>query len=409
MQLVKLFTSLVSSLGILALSLALGVVSNHTTNPPPPPTILPPETTPPVLMSSSPASSFDNIVLASPLSSDALAAPSTYPGCTVMASHPIFDASKSGNRKELLRLLSANVEVVNYCDNAWQTPIFHTALNTDIANTLLLSSYGADIDHQDAMGNTPLMYSIARDNLTMVKNLLELQARTDIPNINLDIASHQALRYASNDIFMELLRYNAPSNIPNAKGEYPIHIAARRGNLDGISYLVQIGASLESRDNFGRTPLMFASAADRLDAVKHLLSLGARIDATSTTCDTPLSVAKNSGSSNVIAYLTNLGAPDKMILTSGSVCSPSISGSSVPKLVVDGVGGVGGVGGVDGVDGADVIDGIGGVDGADVIDVIDVIDGADVVDGVDVIDGADSNAPMAETPTTTNISTIPNN
>ncbi len=394
MQLVKLFMGLASSLGMLALSLALGVVSNHTTNPPPPPTVLPLESTPPVLMSSSPSSSFDNIVLESPLSSDALATPSTYPGCTVMANHPIFEASRSGNRKELLRLLSANVEVVNYCDNAWQTPIFYTSLNTDIANTLLLSSYGADIDHQDAMGNTPLMYSIARDNLTMVRNLLELQARTDIPNINMDIASHQALRYASNDIFMELLRYRAPSDIPNAKGEYPIHIAARRGNLDGISYLVQIGSSLEARDNFGRTPLMFAAAADRLDAVKHLLSLGARIDATSTTCDTPLSIAKNSGSSNVIAYLTNLGAPDKMILTAESVCRPSIAGSSIPQLTTapstDTV--------VDGADGAVVDGGVAdGVDGGAVVDV-------GVADGgvVDV-------APTAETPTTTNIPTIVNN
>lgn len=91
-----------------------------------------------------------------------------------------------------------------------QTPLFHAIdYNADTSIVNLLIDSGADINHQNSLGFSPLIEAVFYNNITIVKILLENEAKTDIvDNTSQEYnALDYAYKYHLEDITKLLLPY----------------------------------------------------------------------------------------------------------------------------------------------------------------------------------------------------------
>lgn len=195
-----------------------------------------------------------------------------------------------------------------------------------------LINAGANVNHKDADGKTPLMYAVSNIHShtpeiidLLIKNGADVKAETNKkatvfhclkPSDNEDetIAVFDKLQSLDADMFamdaycytplMQMVRTNSlllvkrmmsravhtlPAsertkilknyiNKQNAFGFNALHFAISHNQTDMIKILVEHGADLKSKDTRGRTPLMFAINELHLPAVQTLVECGAKID-----------------------------------------------------------------------------------------------------------------------------------
>ncbi|MCB1859763.1 MAG: ankyrin repeat domain-containing protein [Gammaproteobacteria bacterium] len=118
---------------------------------------------------------------------------------------PVYTAVMQG-RTQLAALLieqGAQFDANEILDKAVMSDI------TDRDIVRFLTRYGADVNHLDANGSTPLMQAIGRDNRVLVKHLIA---------------------------------YGADVNHPDGNGKFPLDLATSRGNKDIASLLTRNGA-----------------------------------------------------------------------------------------------------------------------------------------------------------------------
>ena len=139
---------------------------------------------------------------------------------------------------------------------------FAHANSSDIARCV---AGGADTEHRDDLGRTPLHKAILKSNLESVKALLNSGAK------------YEALYEEIN------------------KGT-PLHLAAQQGNKGIMWELISRGANVEAQGEFGGTPLIWAADYNQVGSVNTLLSSGANLDAQDANGRTPLHASVNNSS-----------------------------------------------------------------------------------------------------------------
>ena len=160
-------------------------------------------------------------------------------------------------------------------------------------------------------GQTPLISSVLRNDITLVKMLLDAKAPVNETDLNKSTPLHLAASSATPDIIKLLLDANADINAKNMIGMTPLmyaitcnkienicmllkngadplvmsggrnvlSIAARTGTREMMQALMEAGADLDHRDAHGNSPLFVAVQNENYAAIRCLITYGCTLDA----------------------------------------------------------------------------------------------------------------------------------
>jgi len=172
--------------------------------------------------------------------------------------------------------------------------------NLELVKELIAS--GADIDHQDSLGITPLMRA-SEGHLAIVKELIN--AGADINHQ--DSRGFSALMMASADrnleIVKELLESGADIDNQDNNGITALIIASYNAQLEIVKELINAGSDIERQENRGMTALMFATLERQSEIIKELIKAGANVNHKNNFGHSILDLAKKGGSQEIIDIL----------------------------------------------------------------------------------------------------------
>jgi ankyrin repeat protein len=145
----------------------------------------------------------------------------------------------------------------------------------------LLLSAGADLEAQDALGDSPLNHAVDRyGNAESIRWLVKAGA-------NLNSRDHQGYTPLNKAITADsldenavlfLIQSGADVNVKDQDGNAPLHYASENGNLKIATALVKAGADIEAANGNDNTPLLLAIQHLKPDLVRLLVSSGAAVN-----------------------------------------------------------------------------------------------------------------------------------
>jgi uncharacterized protein len=170
-------------------------------------------------------------------------------GAEHVATPPLVEAARNGNREALQALLQKKADV-NIAEADGSTALLWASYRDDVDSAKMLIHAGAHANSANDLGATPLWAASQNGNEAMVLLLLEAGAN---PNAAL------------------------------LSGETPLMVASRSGYPGVVEQLIAKGANVNARGTRGQTALMWAAAQSHTDVVKALLAHGADVQARSDT------------------------------------------------------------------------------------------------------------------------------
>lgn len=132
----------------------------------------------------------------------------------------------------------------------------------------VLVEKGANINHQDNKGYTPLITASQNGHVTVIAYLVSRGAKLDLEDCNGDNALHWAVYKGHPDLTRLLIIYGSnPKKIDNY-GQTLLHLACLSGNLNIIQQLVEQDCiDTEIRDKNGKKAIDLAKARGYTEAV----------------------------------------------------------------------------------------------------------------------------------------------
>ncbi|KAJ5493776.1 hypothetical protein N7463_009863 [Penicillium fimorum] len=257
----------------------------------------------------------------------------------------LFLAADNGHGKIVDLLMGRGVEF-NHVDYAKQTPLCAAAHNGDVTVIKAFLLHRVDIDCENGDGETPLISAAGQGHTGSVELLLTHSAplvpRTG--NIALSRAASNghatvmkvllqhgadadhrdedgctpllsAAQYGHEEVVSLLLGHQKVNpNAENIKGQTPLSVAAREGHKNTVRLLLADSrVNPDHKDKKGRTPLSLAAFRIRTSVVELLLKVP-RVDANSMNSSgrTPLYLATQNGGEEVVGRLlqTSIVDPD---------------------------------------------------------------------------------------------------
>ena len=163
--------------------------------------------------------------------------------------------------------------------------------NGDLDKVKLLVKNGININYQPYnTDESALMRAVAGNQHPEIAKFL-IKAGADL-NLQ-DEVGDTALMYASNagstDMVKLLLKGGADINILNGAKNNALHFASLYGHLDIVKILIDAGINIDNQDEDGRTPLFYAIEYGRSETVKLLIELGADANILDNKGLTPIS------------------------------------------------------------------------------------------------------------------------
>ncbi len=197
-----------------------------------------------------------------------------------------------------------------------RTPLGLAAWKGDEAALNAFLKLGANVNQQDTLGNTPLMWGIIGKHSPVVFTLLKHRARIDIYNEegqqakdlisqddeaikklfdlfavkSLDKVEHEQVLKKQEEYRMHIARVLEPystrfpqillnPNMPDVPGgQTPLEVAVSEENVAAVSALLSLRANPNIPDATGYTPIMSAIAIDNPVIVEMLLHYGADLN-----------------------------------------------------------------------------------------------------------------------------------
>lgn len=142
----------------------------------------------------------------------------------------------------------------------------------------LLLGRGADVNAQNADGDTTLHLAIARfGTVSAIETLLAAGASTELKGRKGHTPLLYAIYLAQEAKATMLLESHASPNSHDDRGRTPLHlsIASSRMSIEFIERIINAGADINQEDGEKHTPMYEAAHRDRRNAMRLLLDHGA--------------------------------------------------------------------------------------------------------------------------------------
>jgi ankyrin repeat protein len=145
---------------------------------------------------------------------------------------------------------------------------------------------GADVNHRNADGSTPLQWAVYDGDYDEARRLIEAGADVTLANRYGATPLSLAAEIADTRFIKLLLDAGADPDSPNGDGQTALMTVARTGNVEAAKLLLERGATIDAREKFGgQTALMWAAARRHPEMIDLLMVHGAAVNARSTARD----------------------------------------------------------------------------------------------------------------------------
>lgn len=185
-------------------------------------------------------------------------APKLTPSARSMAG-PLFYSTCYGHEAASQALIERGADL--HIVEATGFPLLHTLAFNDAAEGLrILFENGVDVESEDRIGNTPLLYSVRAKSFDALQLLLEIGAN---PGAKEKENGSTGLHYAvSNGHILAaqlLISFGAHVDTKGLSGSNPLHLAAINGQEEFVRMLLASGADMKVKDKNGQTALQLAA------------------------------------------------------------------------------------------------------------------------------------------------------
>ena len=221
---------------------------------------------------------------------------------------PIMYAVTSNNNAALIdKWIDAGADLK--VTNRQKQSLLHIACTygkQDLARKLI--NQGMPYDQPDQYGNTPLFSAAARNQLEIVKLLLEKGANVNIVSKNTKhTLLHSVCQSGALDSFKLIIDKAEDVNATNNQGQTAIMLASYARQPEMVKALLEKGAdpNIVSKDGYMTSALHAACVQCMPEAVEALLGKKAKVSNKDLNGDTPLHVAARGGHSQYPQPLTD--------------------------------------------------------------------------------------------------------
>ena len=223
-------------------------------------------------------------------------------------------AVRFGKMAAVKFLIDHNAKI-NAQDNLGNIALMHaiqeTLTDEHVETVQLLLKNGANVNHKNQRGLTPLMKAAKLSNgdaANIMQHLLDRGAVVGARDNEGRTAFMHAFKGGSNRSREFLLDNRVALETKDDLGDTALIIAAGYSNESAVEFLLDRGADIEARDKFGLTPLIKAVKCGYDDTVNLLLDRGAKIDAVDNEDKAAIDHAATRERGNIIKLLKSRGA-----------------------------------------------------------------------------------------------------
>eukprot|EP00349_Pseudokeronopsis_sp_Brazil_P004761 CAMPEP_0202970320 /NCGR_PEP_ID=MMETSP1396-20130829/16282_1 /ASSEMBLY_ACC=CAM_ASM_000872 /TAXON_ID= /ORGANISM="Pseudokeronopsis sp., Strain Brazil" /LENGTH=253 /DNA_ID=CAMNT_0049698735 /DNA_START=59 /DNA_END=820 /DNA_ORIENTATION=- len=228
----------------------------------------------------------------------------------------LYHASKEGNLSEIERLLTLGAKPNFFLKPEEQKNALHVAAengHTVAVRTLLEN--GAAVDSLSAANqNTALNYaaSCALVGSEMINILVEYGADPNHANAYGNTPLHESCLLGNLEVTRALIGHGASVRAQNHHGSTPLHSLSYCKNSDTecsvaiAEMLVAAGAAVDSIDSTGQTPFLVAASMGNEQLVRWLLNQGANSHATDDHGRNAVGCAQFYGKDSIVKLLSEM-------------------------------------------------------------------------------------------------------
>src|SRR5829696_6512726 len=162
-------------------------------------------------------------------------------------------------------------------------PLVDAVKSGDRTAAMTLIAQRADVNAPEVDGTTPLHWAVHHGDLELTQRLIRAGAKVTVKNAFGSTPMAEAAILGRADLLEALLKAGADVESPNADGQTALMVVARTGGVDAARLLVRYGAKVNAVEQWrGQTALMWAVAQKQPAMVAELVKAGADVNARST-------------------------------------------------------------------------------------------------------------------------------